>query len=97
MPWFWSDQYDLSLQIAGVPGLGLSTVRRNLRDGAFIVCHINADGRLVGASGIGRGNTIARDIRLLELLIGKKARPSVVQLSDANFQLKSLIKTDIAA
>ena len=97
VPWFWSDQYDLSLQIAGVPGLGLSTVRRNLRDGAFIVCHINADGRLVGASGIGRGNTIARDIRLLELLIGKKARPSAVQLSDANFQLKSLIKTDIAA
>ncbi len=97
VPWFWSDQYDLTLQIAGVPSLGLSTVRRNLRDGAFIICHSNAEGRLVGASGIGRGNIIARDVRLLELLIGKQARPSATQLSDPDFQLKSLIKTDVAA
>ena len=34
----------------------------------MILCHLNAGGRLVGASGIGVGNAIARDIRLLEML-----------------------------
>jgi 3-phenylpropionate/trans-cinnamate dioxygenase ferredoxin reductase subunit len=51
-----------------------------------------AGGRLVGASGIGPGNSIARDIRLLEMLIGKKATPDPALLADPAFQLKSLLK-----
>ena len=54
VPWFWSDQYDLTLQIAGLPDEGTPTVRRELGDGAFILFHLAADGRLVAASGIGR-------------------------------------------
>ena len=53
VPWFWSDQYDLTLQIAGLPDEGATTVRRDLGDGAFILFHLAADGRLVAASGIG--------------------------------------------
>ncbi len=92
VPWFWSDQYDLNLQIAGVPADGTRTVTRPLKDGAFILCHLKDDETLVGASGIGKGNTIARDIRLLELLIGKQARPDEGALSDPNTQLKALLK-----
>ena len=92
VPWFWSDQYDLNLQIAGVPTDGTRAVARPLKDGAFILCHLKDDGTLVGASGIGKGNTIARDIRLLELLIGKQARPDEAALSDPNTQLKALLK-----
>ena len=92
VPWFWSDQFDLTLQIAGLPDMGVSVVKRPLRDGAFILCHLNADGRLVGASGIGQGNIIARDVRLLELLIGKRATIDTTVLADPSVQLKSLLK-----
>jgi 3-phenylpropionate/trans-cinnamate dioxygenase ferredoxin reductase subunit len=49
-PWFWSDQYDLRLQIAGLPEEGRRLVRRDLPDGAFILFHLADDGRLVAAS-----------------------------------------------
>jgi 3-phenylpropionate/trans-cinnamate dioxygenase ferredoxin reductase subunit len=92
VPWFWSDQFDLTLQIAGLPDMGVSVVKRPLRDGAFILCHLSGAGRLVGASGIGQGNIIARDVRLLELLIGKCATLDAAVLADPSVQLKSLLK-----
>ncbi len=67
-------------------------VRRPLKDGAFILCHLKEDGTLVGASGVGRGNLIARDVKLLELLIGKKAQPAEANLADPEFQLRTLLK-----
>ena len=45
VPWFWTDQYDLTLQIAGLP-TAPETVRRDLGDGAFVLFHLAADGRL---------------------------------------------------
>mgnify|MGYP000184379568 CR=1 FL=1 len=47
-PWFWSDQYDHQLQIAGDPARGPSVVSRTLTDGAGIDFHLDADARLVG-------------------------------------------------
>ncbi len=92
VPWFWSDQHDLTLQIAGMGDLGTKTVTRHLSPQAFIMFHLTDDGRLVGASGIGPGNSIARDVRLAEMLIAKNISPSATQLEDPNTQLKSLLK-----
>jgi 3-phenylpropionate/trans-cinnamate dioxygenase ferredoxin reductase subunit len=91
VPWFWTDQFELTLQIAGLPHRGVSIVQRVPKEGALILCHLDSEGRLVGASGIGQGNSIARDIRLLEMLIGKKAAPDPALLADPAFQLKSLL------
>ncbi|MBZ9676685.1 NAD(P)/FAD-dependent oxidoreductase [Mesorhizobium sp. ES1-1] len=91
VPWFWSDQYGLSLQIAGLSDEGRSTVRRDLGDGAFILFHLAEDGRLVAASGIGPGNAVARDIRLAEMLIAKQARPAPEALGSPAVKLKSLL------
>lgn len=91
VPWFWSDQYELTLQIAGLPADGVQTVTRHLRDGAFIDFHVDPSGRLVCASGIGRGNFIARDIRLAQMLIAKRAAPDLAALADAATGLKSLL------
>ncbi len=91
VPWFWSDQYDLTLQIAGLPDEGLRTVRRDLSDSAFILFHLNGEGRLVAASGIGPGNTVAKDIRLAEMLIAKRATPDPTALAQPQFKLKSLL------
>jgi len=92
VPWFWSDQYDLSLQIAGQPSDGTKTVRRQLKEDAFILMYLADDGRLVGASGIGVGNAVARDIRLAEMLIAKRAAPDPRALADPAVQLKALLK-----
>jgi 3-phenylpropionate/trans-cinnamate dioxygenase ferredoxin reductase subunit len=91
VPWFWSDQYGLSLQIAGLSDEGKSTVRRDLSDGAFILFHLANDGRLVAASGIGPGNAVARDIRLAEMLIAKRVKPAPEALGSQDVKLKSLL------
>lgn len=91
VPWFWSDQYGLTLQIAGLSDEGKSIVRRDLDDGAFILFHLAEDGRLVAASGIGPGNAVARDIRLAEMLIAKRAKPAPEALGSQAVKLKSLL------
>ncbi|MGZ9718938.1 NAD(P)/FAD-dependent oxidoreductase [Rhizobium miluonense] len=91
VPWFWSDQYDLTLQIAGLAEGATSYVRRDLGDGAFILFHLDASGRLLAASGIGRGNAVARDIRLAEMLIAARAHPDPDALEASSVKLKSLL------
>ncbi|MDB5587462.1 MAG: ferredoxin reductase [Devosia sp.] len=90
VPWFWSDQYELTLQIAGLADEGAVTVERELAEGS-ILFHLSADGRLVAASGIGVGNAVAKDIRLAEMLIGRGARPDLAALGDPGVRLKGLL------
>lgn len=91
VPWFWSDQYELGLQVAGLADEATQTIRRDLGEGAFILFHLAADGRLVAASGIGPGNAVAKDIRLAEMLIARGARPASAQLEASDVKLKSLL------
>ncbi|MBX5224857.1 FAD-dependent oxidoreductase [Rhizobium sp. NLR9b] len=91
VPWFWSDQYDVTLQIAGLAGGAVLHLRRDLGPGAFILFHLDAHGRLIAASGIGPGNAVARDIRLAEMLIAAGAHPDPVALTSSNIKLKSLL------
>lgn len=91
VPWFWSDQYDLTLQIAGLAEGAVTTVRRDLGDGAFLLFHLDASGRLISASGIGKGNAVARDIRLAEMLIAAGERPSPQALGSTETKLKALL------
>ncbi len=91
LPWFWSDQYDLTLQIAGLPDQGSTTVRRDTGGGSFILFHLDGAGNLVAASGIGHGNAVAKDIRVAEMLIQKGVRPDARQLAEPSTRLKSLL------
>ncbi|ANM07499.1 ferredoxin reductase MocF-like protein (plasmid) [Rhizobium phaseoli] len=91
VPWFWSDQYDMTLQIAGLAEGAATHQRRDLGAGAFILFHLDADGRLIAASGIGPGNAVARDIRLAEMLIAARAHPDPAALAASDIKLKSLL------
>lgn len=91
-PWFWSDQYDLGLQIVGMADMGPVTVTRQPSEGALILFHLAEDGTLMGASGIGPGTSIGRDIKLAEMMIGKSLKPSAQALADPTIQLKALLK-----
>jgi 3-phenylpropionate/trans-cinnamate dioxygenase ferredoxin reductase subunit len=91
VPWFWSDQYDLTLQIAGLAEGAATHVRRELKDGAFVLFHLAPDGRLLAASGIGTGNAVAKDVRLAEMLIARHAAPDSAALADPAVNLKKLL------
>ncbi|WP_119392629.1 NAD(P)/FAD-dependent oxidoreductase [Taklimakanibacter lacteus] len=92
VPWFWSDQYELGLQIAGFAEMGPVTVARKPNEDTLILFHLAEDGTLAGASGIGPGNAIARDIKLAEMMIAKGIKPPADVLADPGQQLRPLIK-----
>lgn len=91
VPWFWSDHYDLTLQIAGVPSEGEEIVIRQIDEESEILFHRDFAGRLVGASGLGPGNRVARDIRLAEMIIAKGLTPHAEALMNPTVSLKSLL------
>lgn len=91
VPWFWSDQYDLTLQVAGLSDGTASTVMRPLSGEAEILFHLDVEGRLLAASGLGPDGAVARDIRLAEMLIAKQAHPDPAALADPSIKLKSLL------
>jgi 3-phenylpropionate/trans-cinnamate dioxygenase ferredoxin reductase subunit len=91
VPWFWSDQHDLTLQIAGLADEGRDTVARDLGDGALLLFHLMEDGRLAAASGVGPLGKIGREVRLAEMLIARRARPDREALASPGVKLKSLL------
>ncbi|MFM0228619.1 NAD(P)/FAD-dependent oxidoreductase [Paraburkholderia sediminicola] len=93
VPWFWSDQYELSIQIAGLPAFASQVVVRETSD-ALLLFHLSADGSLIAASGVGRA--VGRDIRIAQMLIGRNARISAEELADPSVKLKSLLVAETA-
>jgi 3-phenylpropionate/trans-cinnamate dioxygenase ferredoxin reductase subunit len=92
IPWFWSDQYELGLQIAGLPDSATVEVIRTRPDGSVVHFGLDGTGRLVSASGVAPGTGIAKDIRLAEMLITDGASPSPEQLGDPAVPLRSLLR-----
>jgi 3-phenylpropionate/trans-cinnamate dioxygenase ferredoxin reductase component len=90
VPWFWSDQYDLTLQVAGL-AFGTTQVLRTRADGVVLHFSLDTDGRLLSAASVAEGSTVARDIRLAKMLIAQRSVVSPELLADANVGLKSLL------
>ncbi|WDZ80005.1 FAD-dependent oxidoreductase (plasmid) [Ensifer adhaerens] len=95
IPWFWTDQYDLGLQVAGLPQPDHQIVIRPL-DGGELEFYLDG-GRLVAAAGLGLGNSIAKDIKLAEMLIAAGISPEPQALADPGVNLKALLKSARAA
>ncbi|PYE41265.1 3-phenylpropionate/trans-cinnamate dioxygenase ferredoxin reductase subunit [Rhizobium sp. PP-F2F-G20b] len=95
IPWFWTDQYDLGLQVAGLPQAHHQSVVRALPTGE-LEFYLD-EGTLVAAAGLGIGNSIAKDIKLSEMLIAAGISPDPAALADPTVNLKSLLKSARAA
>ncbi|NPT47252.1 ferredoxin reductase [Paraburkholderia sp. 1N] len=80
LPWFWSQQYDFTLQIAGLPGLADEIlVRDDVSKGTFLVFHLR-NGALCAAECMNSpGEFLA-----LKKAITHGARPDEVLLADLN-------------
>ena len=92
LPWFWSDQYDLTLQVAGLFDFGLPIHERNTKAFGKLVFQCDAVGDLAAVAGIGIGNDLAKDLRVLEKLIERRAKILPAVISDASVPLKSLLR-----
>lgn len=92
LPWFWSDQYDQTLQVAGLSEPTDTTVMRNLGDAGKLFFHVAGDGRLVSVSAMGPTGAFAKEFRLAEMLIEKQARPELEALADPGRKLKELLR-----
>jgi len=90
-PWFWSDQYDAQLQVAGEPVLGERAVARVLGDDAEIHFHFDAGARLVAASGFGRASGFVKEMRVARMLVKRGGDVTPTAVADVNVKLKSLI------
>ena len=85
VPWFWSDQYDLKLQMVGFSGDGDTTVTRGDPEARrFAVFHLR-DGVLVAADAVNS----PREFMACRQLVGK--RVDGTQLADPLVDLKTLI------
>ncbi len=87
VPWFWSDQFDVNIQLVGVVEPGLEIVWRGDRQSGRSVAFGLAGGRLRLAAGFNAG----ADIRFARRLIEAGAEVSPRQLADPAVKLKDLI------
>jgi 3-phenylpropionate/trans-cinnamate dioxygenase ferredoxin reductase subunit len=87
-PWFWSDQYDVKLQIAGFnAGYDETILRKGARDGAWSVWYFRA-GRLIAVDAINDAKAYVTGKKLLDL--GKTADRAL--LADPDTDLKLLLQ-----
>ncbi len=86
-PWFWSDQYDLKLQMAGISeGYEEVAIRGSTEGSSFIAFYLK-DGQVIAADAVNRPSEFMASKRL----IGEGIRASAKDLADENVSLKSLI------
>ncbi|MFE9082600.1 NAD(P)/FAD-dependent oxidoreductase [Brevundimonas sp. NPDC003935] len=89
-PWFWSDQYDVKLQIAGLPfDADRQVVRGDPATGGFAVFHLHGD-RIVCVEAV----NAPADFMGGRLLIGKATPVDAALLADPAISIKAVAKPD---
>ena len=87
VPWFWSDQYDIKLQIAGLSdGYDQLVIRGDVSSRSF-ACLYLADGRLLAVDAV----NAPKDFMQSKLLIAAGVRPDPERLTDPDTALKDLV------
>ena len=89
LPWFWSDQYDTKLQIAGLSqGFDEIVIRGDLSEGRSFAAFYLADGKLLACDAVNRPVEFMVSKKLL--LEKRAVDPSA--LADESLDIKSLLK-----
>jgi len=86
VPWFWSDQYDLKLQIAGLPhDADRQVVRGDVAAAAFAVFHLAGD-RIVCVEAV----NAPAEFMAGRMMIGKATPVDPEKLADASVTMKAV-------
>jgi len=86
VPWFWSDQYDLKLQIAGLSQGYDETVLRGDRENQSFACLYLREGALIAIDAVNS----PRDFVQAKQLIAERRTIDSVLLRDTSVQLKDM-------
>jgi 3-phenylpropionate/trans-cinnamate dioxygenase ferredoxin reductase subunit len=86
VPWFWSDQYDLKLQIAGLSTGYDQTVIRGDPDGGKFALYYLAQGELLAVDAVNS----PKDFMTGKKWIAERKRPDPSKLADTDVDLKTL-------
>jgi NADPH-dependent 2,4-dienoyl-CoA reductase/sulfur reductase-like enzyme len=88
VPWFWTDQYDMNLQMAGAPDHWDELVWRGAPgDPGFTIFHL-AQGKPVAATTVNN----ARDMRFARMLIARGTAVDAAALADKSVKLQDLCR-----
>ena len=86
VPWFWSDQYDVKLQMTGLSaGHDEHAVRGSPEEAKFSIYYLR-QGRLIGVDSVNR----PADHMLARKLVAARCTLSAAQAADTGFDLKAL-------
>jgi len=90
VPWFWSNQYDLKIQIVGLSsGFDQTVIRGNPAGRSFSICYLRT-GRIIAMDCVNSPKDYVQGRKLVE-----RALPvSPTRLADADISLKSLADED---
>lgn len=88
LPWFWSDQYDLKLQIAGLSrGYDQVVIRGDDKTGRDFAAFYFKKGELIGADCVNR----PPEFMIAKKLLSQKQTPDPVRLVDETIEVKQLM------
>jgi 3-phenylpropionate/trans-cinnamate dioxygenase ferredoxin reductase subunit len=89
IPWFWTDQHGVNLQVAGLPADAAQTiVRANTPPAAFTAVHLAENGSVIGVTAANN----PRDIRAGQALIRSRQPVDPAALADTKVPLQQLIR-----
>jgi 3-phenylpropionate/trans-cinnamate dioxygenase ferredoxin reductase subunit len=88
VPWFWSDQYDLRLQIAGIPFDSTEiVVRGDLGAARFALFHLTADGTVQAVEAVNATPEFMGGRRI----IARRKRLTRVKIEDMSISMQQLV------
>ena len=90
IPWMWSDQFNLNLQLTGICNDYETMAQRGSSLDEGIIYFFLKNRKIIGACGLGVGGKIGRDIRLAGKLSEKKIKVTKELLSDKNNKLNKI-------
>jgi 3-phenylpropionate/trans-cinnamate dioxygenase ferredoxin reductase subunit len=87
VPWFWSDQYDLRLQIAGLPfDASEIVVRGDVGAGKFALFHLTADGTVQAVEAVNAATEFMGGRRI----IARRKRLTRARIEDMSVSMQEL-------
>jgi 3-phenylpropionate/trans-cinnamate dioxygenase ferredoxin reductase subunit len=87
-PWFWSDQYEEKLQMAGLSAGYDQIVIRGAQESASFSAFYFRDGKLLGSDSVNQ----PKDHMATRRMLDKKVNPTPEQTADVGFNFQTLLK-----
>lgn len=92
VPWFWSDQYELKLQMVGLSqGHDQTVIRGAMSDNNFTVFYLHGR-QIIAVDAVNR----PQDFLIAKRLVAAKSYAEAEQLADLAFPLKSLLEPAVS-